>query len=55
MAKLPVQRFVEIVKKSDLVELDELRDAVERCREQHGGQLPDDSEAVASFLIEQGL
>jgi len=55
MAKLTVQRFLEIVRKSTLVDEDKLCQAVAECEKEHGGQLPEDPETVADFLIQKEL
>lgn len=55
MAKLTVQRFLELVRKSTLVEEDKLCEAVAECEKEHDGRLPDDPEIIAEFLTQKGL
>jgi serine/threonine protein kinase len=55
MAKVSVNRFIEIVAKSKLVGDTPLQAALDDLRQQHDGQLPADAEAVADHLIGAGL
>jgi serine/threonine protein kinase len=55
MANLTAQRFLEIVRKSTLVKEDKLCEALSDCEQENGGQLPEDPEAIAAFLIEKDL
>ena len=55
MAKPTVKTFVEMVQRSKLVDEETLRQKLLECREQLGEAFPDDVDAVAEFLIDQGL
>ncbi|MFM9116379.1 MAG: serine/threonine protein kinase [Planctomycetota bacterium] len=55
MSKLPVKHFLELVRKSGLVEEPRLLDALTNLEAQHGGQVPDDAEVLAEHLIALGL
>ncbi|MEQ8788143.1 MAG: serine/threonine-protein kinase [Pirellulaceae bacterium] len=55
MAKPNVKNFVDLLRRSSLVDDDQLDAALERCREQHSGVLPDDVDAVADFLVDANL
>ena len=53
MAKLGVKEFVELVHRSRLVEKDQLIAILSECKQ--NGQLPDDAEEVADYLIRRGV
>ncbi len=53
MAKLGVKEFVELVHRSRLVEKDQLIAILSECKQ--NGQLPDDAEEVADYLIGRGV
>ena len=55
MAKLNVKTFLEVVQKSGLVAEPRLNETLDRLRAQHDGELPDDADLIASFLIDAGL
>lgn len=55
MAKLTVDTFLDLVRRSKLVDDDQLGRAVDECRERHGGQLPAEAGEVAQDLIAAGL
>jgi serine/threonine protein kinase len=55
MATLPVKHFLELVRKSGLVDEPRLLDALTKLEAQHGGQIPDDAEVLAEHLISLGL
>ena len=54
-AKVNDKRFLELVERSKLVDKDQLEEALSDCRELHGGQLPEDVNALADCLIESGI
>ncbi|NOZ39603.1 MAG: serine/threonine protein kinase [Planctomycetes bacterium] len=47
--------FLELVKRSQLVEEDQLQEFLTQFREKHGGELPERSEAFAEALVEADL
>ncbi len=51
MPKPKADTFVDLLYRSGLIEKDQLDAALDRVREQAGGQLPDDSEQLAERLI----
>ena len=55
MAKLSVDSFLDYVERSELVEADALRTALDALKADHGGQLPDDADVVAEFLVGKKL
>ncbi len=55
MAKLSVKQFLDFVQRSNLVKEDQLKQALAKCEDQHGGQLPDDADVVADDLIQAGV
>jgi len=55
MAKLNVNTFIDFVRRSGLTESEPLAQALAKYRQKHGGELPDDAEALAKHLIEEGL
>ena len=55
MSKLPVKNFLELVRKSGLVDEPKLLDAVTKLEAKHGGELPDDAEVLAEHLVSLGL
>jgi serine/threonine protein kinase len=55
MAKLSVPSFIDYVERSQLVEEEALRKALDQLRAEHGGALPDDTDLVANHLIKAGL
>lgn len=55
MAKLSVKHFLDLVQRSNLVDDDKLEQALQVCREQHDGKLPEDTDAVVDHLIESNL
>ncbi|HUE74905.1 MAG TPA: serine/threonine-protein kinase [Pirellulaceae bacterium] len=55
MATLSVENFIDYLERSQLITEDALRTTLMQLRQQHGGMLPDDAEAVAAHLINAGL
>jgi len=55
MATLSVESFIDYVERSELVEAETLQKAIDECKVSHAGQLPDDADRLASFLIDKGL
>jgi len=55
MAKPNVKTFVDLLRRSSLVDDDELDRALQQCREQHDGVLPDDVDQLADFLVQADL
>ena len=53
MSKLNVNTFLDYVRRSKLVEEDQLEAAILACQQQHEGALPDDPQLVADSLIKQ--
>lgn len=49
------QSFLDLVKRSLLVEEDQLQEFLSKFREQHGGELPERQEALAESLVEADL
>jgi serine/threonine protein kinase len=55
MANLGTKAFLELVQRSRLVEADPLQQALLACRQHYGGQLPEETDTVAEWLITAGL
>jgi len=55
MAKLTSENFVDLVRRSELVEAVDLDRALDESRNAHGGKLPEDAADLADELIEKGL
>jgi serine/threonine protein kinase len=55
MANLSASAFLEVVKKSGLVEEDQLKPAVDAYRNGHTGEMPEDGALLAKFLIDRKL
>ena len=55
MAKLSVESFIDYVERSELVAAETLQNALEEAKSAQGGQLPDDADVLANFLIEKQL
>ncbi len=56
MAKVNVERLLELVKRSGLVEnKDDLVKALDALKKNHGNKLPDDPQVLADHLVEQEL
>jgi serine/threonine protein kinase len=55
MAKLSVEQFLDFVKRSELVPLDQLERALDELKAKHDGQLPEDAEIVSNHLVQAGL
>jgi serine/threonine protein kinase len=55
MATISVKHFVELVRRSGLVEQHQFDQAAEDFRRQHAGQAIDDARALADFLIQRRL
>ncbi len=55
MAKLKVENFLELVRRSSLVDKDRLDRAVDEFKQQNGGEPFTDSEALAERFIKAGL
>jgi len=55
MAKPNSKAFIDLVRRSNLLEDDQLDQAVARCKERHGGRLPEDVDVLADEMIEAGL
>jgi eukaryotic-like serine/threonine-protein kinase len=55
MAKLSLSSFLDYVERSQLVEEETLRAAVEELRAVHGGQLPEEGDALANHLVAKRL
>jgi serine/threonine protein kinase len=55
MAKPNVESFLDLVQRSKLVEKDQLQEIVARLKEESGGELPEDVDAVAKRLLAENL
>jgi eukaryotic-like serine/threonine-protein kinase len=55
MAKLSVKNFLELVQRSRLVDSDDLRTTLLKCKAEHDDQMPSDTQVVADWLVEAGL
>lgn len=55
MANVNATRFVEIVRKSNLVEEDQLQDALDALASENQGRLPSNPERIAKFLVGREL
>lgn len=55
MAKLKVENFVELIKRSGLVDKDRLAKAIDEFKQADGGELVADSERLAERFINAGL
>ncbi len=55
MATLSVKNFLELVQRSKLVDADELRAALLKCKEDHDDEMPSDSKAIGDYLVKKGL
>ncbi|MDA1055065.1 MAG: serine/threonine-protein kinase [Planctomycetota bacterium] len=55
MATPSVKNFLELVQRSQLVDPDELRATLLKCKAEHGDQLPSDTQEVADCLVQAGL
>ena len=55
MAKLKVSKFLELIKRSGLVEDDQLTRVLTEIQIQRGGQLPEEAEALADRLVDSEL
>src|SRR5262245_8850594 len=55
MAKLSVESFLDYVERSELVEREALREALEELKTQRGGTLPEDADEVATHLVTKKL
>ncbi len=51
----PIKNFIELIQKSGLVQMDQLREALVECREENGGRPLTETEMVSDFLIDKGL
>ncbi|MEO8494120.1 MAG: serine/threonine-protein kinase [Planctomycetota bacterium] len=55
MATPSVKNFLELVQRSQLVDADELRAALLKCKSEHGDELPSGAQEVADYLVQAGL
>lgn len=55
MAKLSVDNFLDLVRRSELVASDQLDRSLDELKQAHGGQLPDDADLVANHLVAADL
>lgn len=55
MAKLAVPNFIDYVERSNLVSDEVLQKSLGELRAKHGGELPEDADLVADYLINAGL
>ncbi len=55
MAKVSVNKFLDFVQRSNLVDDDQLTRALDDCKRSGGGKLPEDADAVAQWLIDANL
>ncbi len=55
MATLSVKNFLELVQRSKLVDADELRTTLLKCKSEHDDRMPPDAQVVADYLVQAGL
>jgi serine/threonine-protein kinase len=55
MAKVNLDKFLELFRRSELVETDRIERTLAELREKGGGALPDDVDALAGQLVDSGL
>ncbi len=55
MATPSVKNFLELVQRSQLVDADELRATLLKCKAEHDNQMPSDTKEVAAYLVQAGL
>jgi serine/threonine-protein kinase len=55
VAQLTVDKFTELVRRSQLVEEDQLQHALQSYEQEHGGSSPEDAGLLAEHLIAAGL
>jgi len=55
MAKLSVDSFLDYVERSELVEAPALHQALLDFKAEHGGQLPEDADVLADYLVQKKL
>jgi eukaryotic-like serine/threonine-protein kinase len=55
MATLSVDGFIDYVERSELVEPSVLQSAIDEFKTAHGGQIPEDADLLANFLIDKKL
>ena len=55
MATPSVKDFLELVQRSQLVDPDELRDTLLKCKAERNDQMPSDTKEVADYLVQAGL
>jgi serine/threonine protein kinase len=55
MAKVNLEKFLELLRRSDLVELDRLDRGLADLRQKAGGNLPDDVDVLAGQLVDAGI
>ena len=54
MATLTANRFLDLVQRSNLVDKDQLKQALDQYTRHAGGQLPDSCQPLAEFLVKSG-
>lgn len=55
MAKLSVENFLDLVKRSELIADDQLERSLDELKQQHDGNLPDDADPIADHLVNAEL
>lgn len=55
MAKLSVDNFLDLVKRSELISSDQYECALDQLKQQHHGNLPDDADVIADHFVATGL
>lgn len=55
MATPSVKNFLELVQRSQLVDPDQLRTTLLKCKAEHDDRLPSDTKVVADYLVQAGL
>jgi eukaryotic-like serine/threonine-protein kinase len=55
MAKLSVESFLQFVERSELVDADALRKAIAEYKNDHAGDLPEDADIIAGYLVDKKL
>jgi serine/threonine protein kinase len=55
MAKLSVDNFLDLVRRSELIFSDQYDRALDELKQKHNGQLPDDADVIADYFVDTGL
>lgn len=55
MAKVSAKSFLELLQRSKLLDRDDIKRSLRKCKEKRGGTLPDDPEGLADWFVEAEL